>query len=245
MDGISEIAYHCGKCISLVLLANRHAPNVDQLMTIVVNVHIARAVGYTHSSPFYIEYLPSSLPFFIIFIIIIIKLSFFVIFVCHSYHIFSTHTLYPLLILSIYKTTHTYSELNRWCYNRLDSTTVLNGDPRRQSVRNISGWNAGSPLGEIIPPIIKFLLSSNEIYQEELNSSLLAGGKASNEDSLSETSSSSMGVFETILSKEIGKFDEDFEISFTAKVHTHINSYLKNTVNIKVKNKTHRLYQFI
>jgi hypothetical protein len=45
LEGISEISFHCGKCIALVLLANRHAPNLDELMTIVVNVHMARVIG--------------------------------------------------------------------------------------------------------------------------------------------------------------------------------------------------------
>jgi hypothetical protein len=110
---------------------------------------------------------------------------------------------------------------------------VLNGDPRRQSVRNISGWDVNTPLGEVIPPIVRFLLNSNEFYVNILESQkpsnnflqLQGGGGATssgqkrNSGGATMTTvapSGSFGIFEQVISKEIGNFEGDFEISFTS-----------------------------
>ena len=44
LEGVTAIAKHCGRCLALAMHANRHAPDLQAILTLVLNVHYARAV---------------------------------------------------------------------------------------------------------------------------------------------------------------------------------------------------------
>lgn len=101
--------------------------------------------------------------------------------------------------------------MNRWCHKRLDSTAVLIGLPK--TYEHLSrGKSSGSPLGGVLPDIVRFLAESNELtYIQDLDSTNRRSlvGKA-------------LGIFENILYHTIGDFADldncDFEISVKHKV---------------------------
>lgn len=92
----------------------------------------------------------------------------------------------------------------------MDNTAVLIGSPK--TYEHLSRGKGSSPLGSILPDIVRFLAESNELTHIQALDSTHQRTLAS----------SSKGIFENILYNTIGDFSDvekcDFEISVKHKV---------------------------
>ena len=53
LEGVSAISLHFDKCLSMAMHANKHAVNLQGILTLVLNVHFARIVRYFLPACFY------------------------------------------------------------------------------------------------------------------------------------------------------------------------------------------------